>query len=58
MQRAKRLRAATRLFFSAALIAALLTPIGCGGPERVKHKPITGVDKPADTRSANPHDEP
>ena len=58
MHGAKRLRAIARLALSAALAAALLAPIGCGGPERAKRKPITGVDQPASTRPANPHDEP
>ena len=58
MHRAMRLRALARLILSAALVAAILAPAGCGGPERAKRKPVTGVDKPAATRTANPHDEP
>jgi hypothetical protein len=58
MQAVHWFRAVARLVLPAALVAALLAPIGCSGSERVKHKEITGVDKPADTRTANPHDEP
>jgi len=40
------------------LVAAMLLTTGCGGPERAPHQPITGVDRPADTRAPNPHDKP
>jgi hypothetical protein len=36
----------------------LLVTAGCGGPERAPRQPITGVDRPADTRAPNPYDEP
>ncbi len=43
-----------------ALIAACAvgTALGCGGPERAPRQPITGVDRPAEERAPNPHDEP
>jgi len=38
--------------------AALILGTGCGGPERAPRQPVTGVDRPPEQRSANPHDEP
>ena len=54
-----RLRTVVRLAFATLMIAALLAPIGCGS-DRAERHPITGVDKdkPADSRPANPHDDP
>lgn len=57
MDSSKRFRTLVRLAFAAILVAAILAPIGCGS-DRAERHPVTGVDKPASTRPANPHDQP
>ncbi|MBN2490746.1 MAG: hypothetical protein JXQ29_07850 [Planctomycetes bacterium] len=53
-----RIRGVLRVLGLVAGGAALVAAAGCGGPERAPRQPITGVDRPADQRAANPYDEP